>query len=123
MKSVGTKLRDDEYRALIERAREEGVTPSELVRRAILAYLSLPVREPGRDEILDKLGELERRIATLEQAVFKMAEANPPQIAMQSSKPKKTMWDVLGEREVAGVSSTKGARGPDKKVDVGRMKA
>jgi hypothetical protein len=122
LKSVGTKLRDDEYRALIERAREEGVTPSELVRRAILAYLNLPAREPGRDEILGKLGELERRIATLEQAVFKTAEANPPQIATQSPKPKKTVWDVLGEREVAGVSNVKGARGPDKRVDAGRLK-
>jgi len=122
LKSVGTKLRDDEYRALIERAREEGVTLSELVRRAILAYLNLPVQEPSRDEILDKLGELERRIAALEQAVFKTVEATPPQIAVQSSKPKKTVWGVLGERENAGVSNVKGARGPDKKVDVSRLK-
>jgi hypothetical protein len=107
---------------LIERAREEGVTPSELVRRAILAYLNLPAREPSRDEILDKLGELERRIATLEQAVFKTAEANSPQIAMQSPKPKKTVWDVLGEREVAGVYNTRGTRSPDKRVDTSKLK-
>jgi hypothetical protein len=107
---------------LIERAREEGVTPSELVRRAILAYLNLPARGSGRDEILDKLGELEKRIATLEQTVFKTVEANPPQTVVQSPKSKKTVWDVLGEREVAGVSNVKGARGPDKRVDASRLK-
>jgi hypothetical protein len=117
LKSVGTKLRDDVYRALIERAREEGVTPSELVRRAILAYLNLPVQEPSRDEILDKLGELERRIAILEQAVFKRAGASPPQTAEQSSKSKRTAWDVLREQEITCVSNMKGVRDPEKIVE------
>jgi hypothetical protein len=122
LRSVGTKLRDDEYQVLVERAREEGVTLSELVRRAILAYLNLPAREPSWDEILDKLGELEKRIATLEQAVFKQAEANPPQTATQSSKPKKTVWDVLREQETTTISNVKGARDSDKKMEVGRLK-
>lgn len=114
MKSVGTKLRDDEYQALIERARKEGVKPYELVRKAILAYLNLPIQEPSRDEILDKLGELEKRIVSLEQVVFKQAEANPPQTTTQSSKSRKTAWDVLREQEITCVSSMKGARDPDK---------
>jgi hypothetical protein len=70
---VGTKLRDGEYQALIERARREVVSVSELVRKAILAYLNLPVHEPSLNEILDKLGELEKRITALEQAVFKQS--------------------------------------------------
>jgi hypothetical protein len=102
---------------LIERAREEGVTPSELVRRAILAYLNLPVQEPSRGEILDKLGELERRIAILEQAVFKQAGASPSQTVEQGSKPKKTSWDVLREQQITCVSSMKGVRDPEKIVE------
>jgi hypothetical protein len=102
---------------LVERAREEGVTPSELVRRAILAYLNLPVQEPSRDEILDKLGELEKRVTVLEQAVFKQAGANPPQTAEQGSKPKKTSWDVLREQQITCVSSMKGVRDPEKIVE------
>jgi hypothetical protein len=111
---VGTKLRDDEYQALIERARKEGVKPYELVRKAILAYLNLPIQEPSRDEILDKLGELEKRIISLEQAVFKQAGVNPSQTVTQSSKSKKTAWDILKEQEIVCVSSMKGARDPEK---------
>lgn len=114
MKSVGTKLRDDEYQALIERARKEGVKPYELVRKAILAYLNLPIQEPSRDEILDKLGELEKRIISLEQAVFKQAGVNPSQTVTQSSKSRKTAWDILKEQEIVCVSSMKGARDPEK---------
>ncbi len=117
MKTVGTKLRDDEYQALIERARMEGVKPYELVRKAILTYLNLPVQESSRDEILDKLGELEERVTVLEQAVFKQAGASPPPVAEQSSKSKKTAWDVLREQEITCVSSTKGARDPEKIVE------
>jgi hypothetical protein len=116
LKSVGTKLRDDEYEALIERARKEGVKPYELVRKAILAYLNLPIQEPSRDEILDKLGELEKRIIALEQVVFKQTGANPPQTATQSSKSRKTAWDILREQEIMCISSMKGARDPERIV-------
>jgi hypothetical protein len=117
LKTVGTKLRDDEYQALIERARKEGVKPYELVRKAILAYLNLPIQEPSRDEILDKLGELEKRIIALEQAVFKQAGVNPPQTDVQSSKSRKTAWDILREQEIVCVSSMKGARDPERVID------
>jgi 2-succinyl-5-enolpyruvyl-6-hydroxy-3-cyclohexene-1-carboxylate synthase len=114
LKSVGTKLRDDEYQALIERARKEGIKPYELVRKAILAYLNFPIQEPSRDEILDKLGELEKRIISLEQVVFKQARADLPQTVEQSSKSKKTAWDVLREQQVVCISSMKGAKDPEK---------
>jgi hypothetical protein len=119
LRSVGTKLRDDEYQALVERAREEGVKPYELVRRAILAYLNLPAREPSRDEILDKLSELEKRIIALEQAVFKQAGANSPQTQTveQSSKPRKTAWDILREQEIVCASAMKHARDPERIIE------
>jgi hypothetical protein len=118
LKTVGTKLRDDEYQALIERARKEGVKPYELVRKAILAYLNLPIQEPSRDEILDKLGELEKRIIALEQAVFKQAGASQPQATEQSSKPRKTAWNILEEEEIVCISTMTKARDPHKIIDI-----
>jgi hypothetical protein len=115
---VGTKLRDDEYQALIERARKEGVKPYELVRKAILAYLNLPIQEPSRDEILDKLGELEKRIIALEQAVFKQTGVNQPQTTEQSSKSKKTAWNVLREQEIVCVSTMTKAKDPHRILDI-----
>jgi hypothetical protein len=116
LRVVSFKLRDDEYQALIERARREGVGVSELIRKAVQSYLGLPIQSPSYNEVLDKLGELEKRIVSLEQVVFKQAEANPPQFAMQSSKSKKTAWDILREQEIVCISSMKGARDPERIV-------
>jgi hypothetical protein len=117
LRVVSFKLGDDEYRALAERARREGVSVSEVLRVAVRSYLGLPTQSPSCDEVLGRLGELEKRIIALEQAVFKQAGASPPQTADQSSKSKRTAWDVLREQEIACVSNMKGVRDPEKIVE------
>jgi hypothetical protein len=67
MKVVSTKLTDEEYQALYERARKEGDSVAGLVRKAILAYLNLPV--PAKTEVNDRLSALEKRVEDLERVV------------------------------------------------------
>jgi hypothetical protein len=74
LRVVASKLPDDLYRALAERARREGVSVSRLVREAVRAYLGLPPqpRGGGFEELSGRLSELERRVSTLELAVSKL---------------------------------------------------
>jgi metal-responsive CopG/Arc/MetJ family transcriptional regulator len=78
LRVVTTKLPDDLYQALVERATREGVSVSKLVRIAIQSYLGLPPQTPKYDieskcaELGKKLVELERRISIMELAVFKL---------------------------------------------------
>ncbi len=123
MKFVGFKLGDEEYQALVERARKEGVSVSDFVRKAVLAALNLPI--PAQTEISDRLfalekrvGELEKRVVALEQAVFKQAGASQPQATEQSSKPKKTAWDILEEDGIVCISTMTKARDPHKIIDI-----
>jgi hypothetical protein len=118
LRVVSFKLRDDEYQALAERARREGVGVSEILREAVRSYLGLPIQSPSCNEVLGRLGELEKRIIALEQAVFKQAGVSPPQTADQSSKSKKTAWDVLEEQRIVCVSTMMKARDPHKIIDV-----
>jgi len=71
---------------------------------------------------LDKLGELEKRILALEQAVFKQAGANPPQTPSQaieqSSKPKKNAWNILEEEGIVCISTMTKAKDPHKIIDI-----
>jgi hypothetical protein len=131
LKSVGTKLRDDEYRALVERARREGVTVSEFVRRAVLAALGLPT--PAQPEVGDRLaalekrvGELEKRITDLERAVSRESLANTaskanagtgnvasssggtPSGTGESTAPQATTTAKPKPRERTGASSSEG---------------
>ena len=73
LRVVASKLPDDLYRALAERARREGVSVSRLVRAAVQSYLGLPPqpRGGGFEELAGRLAELERRVSTLELAVSK----------------------------------------------------
>jgi hypothetical protein len=118
LRVVSFKLRDDEYQVLIERARREGVGVSELIRKAVQSYLGLPIQSPSYNEVLDKLGELEKRIIALEQAVFKQAGASQPQATEQSSKPRKTAWNILEEEEIVCISTMTKARDPHKIIDI-----
>jgi hypothetical protein len=74
LRVVASKLPDDLYRALAERARREGVSVSRLVRAAVQSYLGLPPqpRGGGFEELAGRLAELERRVSTLELAVSKL---------------------------------------------------
>ena len=75
MRVVAAKLPDDLYRALVERARREDASVSEIVREAVRAYLGLPPRSRG-DEVLEELrrrvADLEKRVSNLEAAVAGM---------------------------------------------------
>jgi hypothetical protein len=64
------------------------------------------------------VSELEKRIVALERAVFKQAEASQPQATEQSSKPRKTAWDILEEEEIVCVSTMTKARDPHKIIDI-----
>jgi hypothetical protein len=74
LRVVASKLPDDLYRDLAERARREGVSVSRLVREAVRAHLGLPPqpRGGGFEELSGRLAELERRVSTLELAVSKL---------------------------------------------------
>jgi hypothetical protein len=74
LRVVSFKLRDDEYRALAERAGREGVSVSRLVREAVRVHLGLPPRPRGGgfEELAGRLAELERRVSTLELAVSRL---------------------------------------------------
>jgi post-segregation antitoxin (ccd killing protein) len=71
LRVVATKLANDEYQALAERARREGVSVSRLVREAVRAHLGLPPRDRG-DAVLE---ELRRRVAVLEKHVSSLEAA------------------------------------------------
>ncbi len=71
MRVVAAKLPDDLYRALVERARREDASVSEIVREAVRAYLGLPPRDRG-DAVLE---ELRRRVAALEERVSNLEAA------------------------------------------------
>jgi hypothetical protein len=123
MRVVSTKLTDEEFQALYERARKDGSSVADLVRKAILAYLNLPAQD--RVDVSDRLfalerhvSELEKRIVALERAVFKQAGANQPQATEQSSKPRKTAWNILEEEEIVCVSTMTKARDPHKIIDI-----
>jgi predicted DNA-binding protein len=123
MKVVSTKLTDEEFQALYEKARKDGSSVSDLVRKAILAYLNLPAQ--NRMDVSDRLfalerhvSELEKRIVALERAVFRQAGASQPQATEQSSKSRKTAWDILEEEEIVCVSTMTKARDPHKIIDI-----
>jgi predicted CopG family antitoxin len=125
LRFVGFKLRDEEYRVLAEKAREEGVSVSEFVRRAVRATLNLPVlsqAEAGdRLSALEKrVGELEReldRIESLLSGATRSTPSAPAPAAEQHSKPRRSSWDILREQGVVCASAMK-ARDPDKVIDV-----
>jgi hypothetical protein len=95
LKSVGTKLRDDEYRALVERARKEGVTVSEFVRKAVLAALNLPM--PAQPEVGGRLSALEKRVGELEERVLALERAVSQELpASTASKAAATTGNVAG---------------------------
>ncbi len=71
LRVVAAKLPDDLYRALVERARREDASVSELVREAVRAHLGLPPRGRG-DAVLE---ELRRRVAALEERVSNLEAA------------------------------------------------
>jgi hypothetical protein len=66
LKVVATKLSNDEYQALVERTKREGVTVSEFVRNAIRSYLGLPSQNPRYAMLV----ELRRRLVNLEKRVL-----------------------------------------------------
>jgi hypothetical protein len=74
LRVVASKLPDDLYRALAERARREGVSVSKLVRAAVQSYLGLPPQPQGGgfEELSRRLADLERRVSTLELAVSRL---------------------------------------------------
>jgi hypothetical protein len=137
LRFVGFKLRDEEYRVLAEKAREEGVSVSEFVRRAVRATLNLPV--PVQTEAGDRLSALEKRVGELERELSRVksllpgsahstssvsaqaAEQNSAQQAVetqqQGQKPRRTSWDILREQEVVCTSTMK-ARDPDKIINI-----
>ena len=97
MKSVGAKVREDVFEALVERARAEGVSISEIVRRALMAYLGKPVEQPVEAGVRE-LEELEARIAKLEELVSRTQSTASPTPSFRSSQGKG------GERYVIRIS-------------------
>lgn len=74
MKPVGARVQDDVFKALVERAKAEGVSVSEVVRRAVVAYLGKPVERPLEAK-LRELEELEGRVSRLESEVTALRRA------------------------------------------------
>jgi len=83
LKPVGAKVREDVFKALVERAEAEGVTVSEIVRRAIIAYLGKPVEQP----LEARLKELEARVARLEELLARQPVVEPT-ASGQARKPR-----------------------------------
>jgi hypothetical protein len=102
LRFVGFRLGDKEYQALAERARKEGVTVSEFIRRAVLAALGLPA--PAQPEVGDRLSALEKRVGELEERVLALEQA-----ASQGLPTSTTAKAAAGTGNVAGGSG--GVRG------------
>jgi hypothetical protein len=125
MKVVSTKLTDEEYQALYERVRKEGGSVADLVRKAILTYLNLPI--PAQPEINDRLFALEKRVGDLERVVSEIkdliskttgAQTTTQNIAIAKQRSKKTAWGILEEERIVCVSTMVKARDPHRIIDV-----
>ena len=85
MKKVNFRIEDEVFRMIEERARNEGVSVSEVIRRAVKTYLNLPAQptpnpiQEKLEEIVRRVEELEARLKVLEARVFKPSETTKPQ--------------------------------------------
>ena len=79
MRYVGVKLPERLYEEMVKRAREEGVTLSALIRRAVEAYLGQSPQ--SLQEIIRRVEELEARVRGLEAKVGELLR--PPPKAQQ----------------------------------------
>jgi hypothetical protein len=125
LKVVTTKLSDDEYQALMERVRREGVSIADFVRKAILVALNLPL--PAQPEINDRLFALEKRVGDLERAVNEIksliSKTTGAQTATSNTitvgqRSKKTAWSILEEERIVCVSTMMKARDPHRIINV-----
>jgi len=76
VRSVGVRVGDYVYKALVERARAEGVSISEVVRRAVVAYLGFPAEKPldvRVRELEDRVSRLEREVSALKRTLCRVA--------------------------------------------------
>ena len=83
MRYVGVKLPDNLYEEMVRRAREEGVTLSELVRRAVGSYLGRPATPGGSPEpspadlqgLVGRVSELSSELASLREEVGRLSSS------------------------------------------------
>lgn len=77
---VSTKIANEVYESLVAKAKEEGISVSELLRRILYEFIGKPAVYQGstdlRKEIEDlkvKLKELEKKMGNLEREIKKLA--------------------------------------------------
>ena len=58
-KTLSTKLKSEEYKEFVERARQLGISPSALLRKLVLEFLEKPIEE------YDSTAKLEKEIKKL----------------------------------------------------------
>jgi len=110
MRYVGVKLPDYIYEELVKRAKEGAVSLSELVRRAIEAYLGIAtipqVSAMDLKELVNRVEGLESELALLKEQVNqlcqppveKASESRANNVTVSGNKPRKTAFDFLKEQ-------------------------
>jgi Ribbon-helix-helix protein, copG family. len=92
VKVVGTKVQEDIFKALVERAKAEGVKVSEVVRRAIMMYLG----RSTPSDLETKVKMIEEELTLLKERVSSL-ESKLSQVITNQSQPTKkvTAMDIL----------------------------
>jgi len=109
MRFVGVKFPSGLYEELVKRAREEGVALSELVRKAVEAYLGVSAKPSeaqtsatGFQELASRVAALEQELAALkkqvEQLVERLSQCNLQSSNATPSRTRRTAMDILREQ-------------------------
>ena len=112
MRFVGVRLPDHLYEELAKRARDKRVTVSELVRKAVEAYLGVSAKPSeaqatGFQELASKVAMLEQELTALkkqvEQLVERLAQSSPQSppttnTSATAPRPRRTAMDILREQ-------------------------
>jgi len=107
MRKLNLRAEEELARVLEERARAEGVPVSEVIRRAIRAYLQLPPQSPndlGRllRDVSVKLDLLEERLARIERElpITRVTPSEKPNIPEPTPEVLRRIAAKLEQREV-----------------------
>ena len=109
MRFVGVRLPDHLYEELAKRARDKRVTVSELVRKAVEAYLGVSAKPSeaqtsatGFQELASRVAALEQELAALkkqvEQLVERLSQCNLQSSNATPSRTRRTAMDILREQ-------------------------